>query len=119
MRQASPDIGEGTTVFDLGLAREVLINGRVTLTVGPKDTSVLIIRTRRGVFAMQNRCPHAGIPLDSAVVRRRYIKCVVHGRTYDMTSGVCRNGPRTRPLLTYRAWIHHGHLFLALRTEAD
>jgi 3-phenylpropionate/trans-cinnamate dioxygenase ferredoxin component len=118
MKKAPPEIGEGTTVFDLGLAREVLADGRVTLTVGPKDAPVLIIKNRRGVFAMQNRCPHAGIPLDSAAVRRRHIKCVAHGRKYDMTSGVCRNGPGTRPLLTYRVWIHQGHLFLALRAEA-
>jgi 3-phenylpropionate/trans-cinnamate dioxygenase ferredoxin subunit len=121
MRQASPDIGQGTTVLDLGRAREVFGDGRAIVAVGPEGTPVLIVETRRGVFAMENRCPHAGPPLDNAAIRRRYIKCAVHGLEYDMTSGVCRTGrkPRSRPLLTYRAWVEQGHLFLALPTEAN
>jgi 3-phenylpropionate/trans-cinnamate dioxygenase ferredoxin component len=120
MRQGSPDFGEEATVLDLGLARELFIDGRAIVTVEPEGTPVLIIKTRRGVFAMENRCPHAGYPLDNAAVRRRHIKCRVHGLKYDMTSGVCRSGPgsRTGPLSTYCVWVHQGHLFLAWRTDA-
>jgi nitrite reductase/ring-hydroxylating ferredoxin subunit len=120
MRLAPPELGERTTVFDLGLAREVLVDRRAIVTVGPDDTSVLIVETRRGAFAIQNRCPHMGFPLDRAAVHGQHLKCAFHGREYDMTSGVCHGGPKpgTRPLTTYRAWIDQDHLFLALQTEA-
>jgi nitrite reductase/ring-hydroxylating ferredoxin subunit len=119
MRQASPDISERTSVFDLGVPGEVLVDGRAIVTVGSDATSVLIIKTRRGVFAMENRCPHLAFPLTTASVRGRHLKCAFHGREYDMSSGIYRGGPkpRTRPLTTYRAWIDQDHLFLALRTR--
>jgi nitrite reductase/ring-hydroxylating ferredoxin subunit len=115
MTQSSPSVDARTIVIDLGLADEVLIRGRAVVSVG-SDTSVLIIKTRRGVFAVQNRCPHLGLPLSSASVRRRNLRCDLHGREYDMRSGACRGGPRprTRPLPTYLAWIRQDHLFLAL-----
>jgi nitrite reductase/ring-hydroxylating ferredoxin subunit len=120
MRQTAPEIGERTSLFELGPPGEVLVHGRAIVTVEPNDTSVLIVQTRRGVFAIQNRCPHLGFPLDKAAVRGRHLKCAFHGREYDMSSGVCRGDPKpgTRPLTTYRAWIDQGHLFLALRSEA-
>ena len=43
------------TVLDLALAREILSGGRAILTVRHESTSVLVVETRRGVFAMQNR----------------------------------------------------------------
>jgi nitrite reductase/ring-hydroxylating ferredoxin subunit len=122
VKQAAPDHGARTTVYDLGVATEVLIDGRAIMTVGPDGTSVLIIQTRRGVFAMQNRCPHRGFGLDGArAVRGRYLRCIFHGQEYDMRSGSCRGGPnpRTRPLPTYHAWIDQDHLFLALPVEAN
>lgn len=73
MSQASSDMGERTPVFDLGPAQEVLVNGRAVVTVGAEDTSVLIVATRRGVFAMQNRCPHLGLPLNRAAMRGRHV----------------------------------------------
>jgi nitrite reductase/ring-hydroxylating ferredoxin subunit len=122
MNPATPDRRTRTTVHDIGLASDVLTDGRAVVTLGPDATSVLIIQTRRGVFAMQNRCPHLGFSLDTvAAVRGRYVKCALHGREYDMTSGTCRRGlhPRTPRLPTYRAWIHHDHLFIALPTSAN
>ena len=121
MSQTPPDLGERTTVFDLGLAREVLRGDRAIVNAGPDAVSVLIVATRRGVFAMQNRCPHLGLPLDAAAVRGRNLRCTFHGHEYEMTSGVCRGGPnpRSRSLRTYSAWIDQGHLFLDLHEKAN
>jgi nitrite reductase/ring-hydroxylating ferredoxin subunit len=108
-------------VVDLGLAREILIDHRAIIDVGADDTSVLIIKNRRGVFAIQNRCPHLALPLTTASVRGRRLVCSFHSREYDMASGTCRGGPKpsTRPLRTYRAWIDQEHLFLAMPIEAN
>jgi nitrite reductase/ring-hydroxylating ferredoxin subunit len=120
MRNTADELVAPGQVVDLGSAREVLAGGRAVVTAGVA-TSVLIIQTRRGVFAMQNQCPHRGMPLATASTRRGRIKCAFHGREYDMTSGACRahTQPTGRPLRTYHVWIEHDHLFLALPSEAD
>jgi nitrite reductase/ring-hydroxylating ferredoxin subunit len=112
-----PDPVESAAVLDLGPVAQVLAGGRAQVTVGPDETPVLVIKTARGVFAMRNRCPHRGLPLDGATTRGRYVRCGFHGREYDMASGTCRPGtrePGARRLVTYRCWIDAGHVFLAL-----
>jgi nitrite reductase (NADH) small subunit len=119
MTQSPPPFGEPSTVLDLGRADEVLIQGRAVVSAGP-DLSVLIIRTRRGVFAVRNRCPHRELPLTSAAVRRGSIECPFHGRQYDLASGACRGRrqPPTGPLAVFRAWIEQDRLFLAVPASA-
>ncbi len=55
IRHASSGNAERNTVFDLGLAREILSGGLAMLTVRPESTSVFVVGTREGVFAMQHR----------------------------------------------------------------
>jgi nitrite reductase/ring-hydroxylating ferredoxin subunit len=115
MRHASTKVGLRTKALDLGLASEVLASGRTVVTVD-SEVSILIVRTRLGVFAMENRCPHARFSLADARVRRRTILCARHGREYDLTSGAQRGplGQRTLPLRTFRVWIDRDHLYLAV-----
>jgi nitrite reductase/ring-hydroxylating ferredoxin subunit len=114
MRRSPPELADRIDEVDLGPVDEVLRDDRAVVTIGSNDTSLLIIRTRRGVFAMRNECPHMGLPLADATVRRGDLTCAHHGYRYDLTSGRCRSreGWRTLPLHTYRAWIESGHVFV-------
>jgi nitrite reductase/ring-hydroxylating ferredoxin subunit len=118
IKQSSPFARGPTDVLDLGLAEEILVGGRAVVRLR-SGVSVLIISTRRGVFAVQNRCPHRSLPLTSAPVRRGNLRCPFHGREYDLTSGACRGGPRPRtdPLTTYRVWIEQDRLFLVVPAD--
>jgi nitrite reductase/ring-hydroxylating ferredoxin subunit len=100
---------------DLGLAEEVLAGGRGRFTVEPGEIPVLVVRTGRGLFAMRNRCPHRGLPLDDSTTRGRYLRCVFHQREFDLRSGACRSG--AGPLITYRCWIDQGRLFVVVPGE--
>ena len=103
---------------DLGLAKDVLTGGRVVVQIGPDERSVLIVKTFRGVFAMDNRCPHLGAALHTSTSHGRHITCARHNYRYDMRTGICFNSTfRNRQLITYRAWIDHGHLYLATPNE--
>jgi nitrite reductase/ring-hydroxylating ferredoxin subunit len=52
------------------------------------DIEVLVFRTRRGIFAVENLCPHTGRRrLSDAVVSRTSVECVGHGHRYDLASG--------------------------------
>ena len=70
-RRPRPVGSDDGAVLDLGPVAEVLTGGRTAITAGPEATPVLIIKTGRGVFATENRCPHRGLPLGDATVRGR------------------------------------------------
>src|SRR5215472_13453140 len=100
--RSKPD--DDTAVFDLGPVEDTFSGGRALVTVGPDELPVLIVRTRRGFFAMENLCPHQQRRLDDAVVRGRRIRCAFHAREYDLTTGACRS-PRSGPRLrVFRCW---------------
>jgi nitrite reductase/ring-hydroxylating ferredoxin subunit len=106
-------------VLDLGPVEDTLSSGRAVIAIEPDEPPVLVVRTRKGVFAIQNRCPHLGLALDNATVRGHKLTCAHHGRRYDIKSGTCLSAglsPRTRMrvLVTYRAWIQNGHVFIGL-----
>jgi nitrite reductase/ring-hydroxylating ferredoxin subunit len=100
-------------VVDLGPDPPALAGGRAVV-LGPQGESVLVVRTRRGLFAVTNRCPHRGLPLDDARVTGHTLVCPFHGWRFDLRSGHCRGrNPPAGPLATYRAWRAAGHVFLA------
>jgi nitrite reductase/ring-hydroxylating ferredoxin subunit len=66
--------------------------------------SVLITRRDGAVALFENRCPHAGWPLERADGRVLFtpdgaLLCVGHGAQFAMMTGACLAGPGTgRPL---------------------
>lgn len=85
---------------------------------GARVGEVLLLRLRRGVFAVVNRCPHLGRPLDDARVRGHVLTCQGHGRSYSLRSGRSANAnalsgpPKLRRV---PAWTEGGRLFADIR----
>jgi nitrite reductase/ring-hydroxylating ferredoxin subunit len=48
---------------------------------------LLLLRVRRGVIAMVNRCPHMGRALEDARLRAGVLRCRGHGRSYNLRTG--------------------------------
>lgn len=62
------------------------------------DERVVVAKRGARVSAFQNRCPHAGYPLqrvDGRVIvqEERFIVCGVHGASFDVETGACVGGP--------------------------
>jgi nitrite reductase/ring-hydroxylating ferredoxin subunit len=60
--------------------------------------SVVLVRTRDGLRAWLNICPHAGRRLDWApgrflVGKDGHLVCAAHGASFAMDSGLCVSGP--------------------------
>src|SRR5215470_10922592 len=85
-RPSAPPPGEPV---DVASAEELARHGRLVVTSAELGTAILLVWTRRGVFAVENRCPHRGARLDDAAVGGRTITCPMHGRRYDLRSGRC------------------------------
>jgi nitrite reductase/ring-hydroxylating ferredoxin subunit len=97
---------------DCGPADALLANGREVLRFG--DIEVLALRTQRGLFAVENRCPHLGRQLSDAAVLRRRIVCAGHGLAYDLASGKPANRPpRSAQLRVFDIAIEDGRILLS------
>ena len=77
-------------------------NARRVLRIGKK--TILFIRHRGEVFAIENICPHWGFPLNSAKFTVDYvITCPFHRSAFDVRTGDAKEWspwpPRVGPLL--------------------
>jgi 3-phenylpropionate/trans-cinnamate dioxygenase ferredoxin component len=119
-RSTRPDDYPTGWALDGGPADALLSDGRTLAHFA--DLEVLVVRTRRGVFAFENRCPHMGRHLGDAPVSGRKVICKGHNHTFDLGSGKPKGGfgPGGRRLRTFDVTILDGRLWLApkRRTEA-
>jgi nitrite reductase/ring-hydroxylating ferredoxin subunit len=52
-------------------------------------------------YAIENRCPHAMVRLDTAVLSGCILECSVHGGRIDVRDGSPQRNPIRRPAITY------------------
>jgi nitrite reductase/ring-hydroxylating ferredoxin subunit len=72
--------------------------------------AVVVIRTRNGVSAFQDRCPHAQWPLSDGEMIDGILECPGHGWQFNVTTGQCLTSPvyQLKPLsvVEYNGSIH-------------
>ena len=56
---------------------------------------IAIFRLPTGLAAVDARCPHAGGPLADGIVADSCVTCPLHGRRFDLQTGVALNGPES------------------------
>jgi nitrite reductase/ring-hydroxylating ferredoxin subunit len=68
-----------------GTLDELKANGR--LVVRGAHRPILVVAARDRVFALDNRCPHMGFPLDRGSVEDGILTCHWHHARFDLASG--------------------------------
>jgi nitrite reductase/ring-hydroxylating ferredoxin subunit len=65
------------------------------MPVRPKQdgAAIVVIRTRQGVRAFYDRCPHAQWPISDGEMIDGILVCPGHGWQFDVTTGQCLNSP--------------------------
>jgi len=66
---------------------ELAPNKGAAVTVG--DLALVLFRSGERVYALRNRCPHAGAPLSIGRLRGTELTCAWHGWMFDVTTGEC------------------------------
>ena len=66
-----------------------LLEGRSTSVDGRR---IAVFRLLDGFRAVDAHCPHAGGPLADGIVADSCVTCPLHGRRFDLDSGLALNG---------------------------
>ena len=74
-----------TNFIRAGSLEELKAKGRLVVR-GP-HRPILIVHDRGRVFALDNRCPHMGFPLDRGSVEDGILTCHWHHARFDLASG--------------------------------
>ena len=69
-----------------------LLEGRST-TVGARR--IAVFRLPDGWAAIDAHCPHAAGPLADGIVADACVTCPLHGRRFDLETGLALNGPES------------------------
>ena len=70
-----------------------------------KGKDVLICHTNEGVFAVEDKCSHADIPLCGGQIIDNFITCPVHGAVFDLKDGSVQAPPAFEDLETFEVSI--------------
>ena len=69
-----------------------LLEGRSTNIDGRR---IAIFRLLNGLAAIDAHCPHAAGPLADGIVADSCVTCPLHGRRFDLATGLALNGPES------------------------
>jgi nitrite reductase/ring-hydroxylating ferredoxin subunit len=75
------------------------------LAVTVEARKLLLCRRGEQVFAVDNRCSHAGSDLDGGAFEGFELECPWHGARFDVRSGKACGPPAYRPIGSYETKI--------------
>ncbi len=75
------------TTYDLGPADRIPFGEGRAFHVAFQKIAVFRLRTGE-LYAVQAECPHAGGPLADGLVGGRQVVCPLHGRSFDLETGL-------------------------------
>jgi nitrite reductase (NADH) small subunit len=64
-------------------------------SVTVQDRRIAIFRLPTGLAAIDAHCPHAAGPLADGIVADSCVTCPLHGRRFDLETGLALNGPES------------------------
>ncbi len=99
-------------------AAEVPDGGKLCLTV--QQTPLVVAQIEGAFYAIENTCPHAGLPLGEGDLAGRVITCPYHGYAYNITNGKNIDFPQDEPpCKTHPVRVNAGTVQVNLNGEAN
>jgi len=72
--------------------------------------AIAVVRNGDEVYAIQDECSHAAIPLSEGEIDGDEIECWLHGSMFDLRTGKAINLPATEPVPVYPVHIDGGEV---------
>jgi 3-phenylpropionate/trans-cinnamate dioxygenase ferredoxin component len=92
--------------------QDVPEEGVLPVRMGAID--LLICRHEGVLYAIENRCSHADMPLDCGRVKFGWISCPAHGARFDLESGEALGPPATDPIRTFAVRVQGDDVCVAI-----
>jgi len=80
-------------VFVDAIQADQLPEGKMK-AVATRGEYILLVNYKGNYYATDARCTHAGGDLSKGKLKGKYINCPLHGSRFDVTTGICKAGPR-------------------------
>ncbi|MGF6468704.1 MULTISPECIES: Rieske 2Fe-2S domain-containing protein [Paraburkholderia] len=97
-----------------GSLKELRAKGRCIVQGG--HGPIVVICDRERVFAVDNRCPHMGFPLERGTVEDGILTCHWHHARFDLESG-CTFDLWADDVPSYAVQIRNGDVWVATRSD--
>lgn len=86
----------------------------VTLRVELDQVDVAVVRVGDEIFAIEDLCSHAEVPLSDGEVDGCTIECELHGSRFDLRTGKPTGPPANRPVPVYETSVIDGDVYAQL-----
>ena len=78
---------------------------------------VAIVRSDGEVYAIQDVCSHANVPLSEGEIEDTTIECWLHGSRFDLVTGRPTGLPATQPVPVYPVKIDGSDVYVAIKVS--
>jgi len=92
------------------------LQDRGVILVRGENHNIAVFVDQTDIFAVDNRCPHMGFPLDRGSVKDGILTCHWHQARFDLKSG-CTFDLWADDVLRFSTWISEGDVYVAARPE--
>jgi 3-phenylpropionate/trans-cinnamate dioxygenase ferredoxin subunit len=92
------------------------LGSSVPLRVELDEVDVAVVRVGDEVFAIEDVCSHADIPLSEGEVEDCTIECALHGSRFDLRTGKPTGPPASRPVPIFPTSVVDGVVYADLDT---
>jgi nitrite reductase/ring-hydroxylating ferredoxin subunit len=114
---ASADDETGDKEFLPAMTFSEITPGRVRI-VTINGTEIALVRDGEAVYAVSNRCTHAGSSFAHGRAVGTLLTCPMHGARFDLRNGTCVNAPYSR-LSNHAVRVVDGQVEVAISNPPD
>ena len=92
-----------------------------SLRVELSDIDIAVVRFEGQVYALEDRCSHADVPLTDGDVEEfngaPTIECALHGSCFDLRTGEPTNLPATEPVPVYPVRVEGDDVYVDMSAD--
>jgi 3-phenylpropionate/trans-cinnamate dioxygenase ferredoxin subunit len=96
---------------------DIPVDEALGVTVGAYD--VALARHDDEVFAVQDQCSHAAVPLSEGEVEDCTVECWLHGSRFDLRTGKPTGLPATEPVATFPVEVRPDGVYVDTTTTLN
>jgi len=96
------------------VASRAELAARGMLGVRIRGIDVGLFDIEGAVHAMENRCPHAGVPLTDGTLDGRIVECNAHGWRFDVRTGFRPEAADGFPIPCFAVRVEAGDIYVDL-----